>query len=127
MSRGFHTLAELLDWLGMSPPGTMLSAVEVRRLMVAVTGDDEAIRGHDAIALPGSGDWKERLWCAPAATRIGVEQLAEALGRSSSWVYKHTSLRSGSVPIPHRRLGTGKLEFVVSDIREWITQMEVIA
>lgn len=68
--------------------------------------------------------WRERLWSAPADTRLNVRELAEALGQSVSWVYKHTSPRSGQVQLPHRQLANGKLAFLAGEIRTWLGQTE---
>ena len=69
--------------------------------------------------------WKERLWSCHCETRLGVRELAEAVGRSRSWVYRHTSPKSGFPLIPHRKLD-GELVFVVSEIREWLMLHEEI-
>lgn len=68
--------------------------------------------------------WRERLWSVPADTRLNVRELAEALGQSVSWVYKHTSRRSGRVQLPHRQLANGKLTFLAGEIRTWLAQTE---
>ncbi|MDH5761268.1 MAG: helix-turn-helix domain-containing protein [Gemmatimonadota bacterium] len=66
--------------------------------------------------------WREKLWTAPAETRIGVRELAEALGRSTSWVYKRFSAKADH-PIPHRRIG-GEVVVTVKELREWIRRHE---
>lgn len=71
--------------------------------------------------------WRERLWSVPADTRLNVRELAEALGQSVSWVYKHTSPRSGQVLLPHRQLTNGKLAFLAGEIRSWLTETEAVA
>lgn len=68
--------------------------------------------------------WRELLWTAPAAARLNVRDLAEALGQSTSWVYKHTA--SSANPIPHRRLAGGKLQFLAGEVRAWVQQQEAM-
>lgn len=75
--------------------------------------------------------WRERLWTAPAETRIGPAEVCEAMGRPRSWLYRHTSKRSTTGEgaysrIPHRKL-EGDLVFVVGEVREWIRQNEDVA
>jgi predicted DNA-binding transcriptional regulator AlpA len=67
--------------------------------------------------------WRERLWTCPPETRLGVVELVEAIGRPKSWIYRHTSAKSGLELLPHRLL-EGALVFTASDIREWVTVHE---
>jgi predicted DNA-binding transcriptional regulator AlpA len=67
--------------------------------------------------------WRERLWVVPDETRLGVRELAEALGRPRSWVYRHTSKRSGLQLLPHRKLD-GDVVFVAAEIRAWVASHE---
>jgi len=69
--------------------------------------------------------WRERLWICPAETRVGVEELAEALGKSRSWIYKRTQASAGDGMLPFRRLH-GELTFRVGEIRSWLAQEEVV-
>ena len=69
--------------------------------------------------------WRERLWICPAETRIGVDELAEALGRSRSWVYKRTQASAGDDMLPCRRL-QGELAFRVGEVRSWLSRHEVV-
>ena len=73
---------------------------------------------------PTVGSWRERLWDVPADTRLGVEEVAEAVGRSKSWVYRHTSEKSGLPQLPHRKLD-GVLEFPAGELRTWIQRHEM--
>src|SRR5688500_12817982 len=43
-------------------------------------------------APPAPPAWREKLWTCPEATRLGVVELAEAVGRPKSWVYRLTSV-----------------------------------
>lgn len=68
--------------------------------------------------------WRSRLWTEPPDRRIGVEEVAEAFGRSTSWVYKHVSPNvAGALPV--RRFG-GELVFLVGELRSWLEQDETI-
>ena len=69
--------------------------------------------------------WRERLWLVPAETRMGVNELAEALGRSKSWVYKRTQGRAGEELLPYRKLD-GELQFVVGEIRTYLHEREEV-
>jgi hypothetical protein len=68
--------------------------------------------------------WRERLWTAPAETRLGVTELCEALGRSKSWLYRHTGPKAKE-KIPCRRLD-GELLFTVGEVRAWIREREEV-
>ena len=63
--------------------------------------------------------WRERLWTCSPDVRLGVIELAEALGRSKAFVYRLTRSRA----IPHRKLD-GELVFRVGDVRAWLAQHE---
>lgn len=60
--------------------------------------------------------WRERIWLAPPETRLGVDELAEALGRSRKFIYRRLN-------IPRQRLD-GVLMFKAGDIRTWIKRTE---
>ncbi len=70
-------------------------------------------------APPAPPSWRERLWSCPADTRLGVLEIAEALGRSKAFVYRLTRTKD----IPHRKLD-GELVFRAGDIREWVQRRE---
>ena len=67
--------------------------------------------------------WRERLWVCDPATRLGVEELAEATGKPKSWVYAHTKKSCRCVPLPHRRLD-GTLVFLAGELRPWLLAHE---
>jgi predicted DNA-binding transcriptional regulator AlpA len=75
--------------------------------------------------IPVPTTWRERLWTVPAETRLGVVEVAEALNRPRSWVYRHTSTRTGLSRLPHRKLDS-ELEFLAGEIRKWIKRNEEI-
>jgi hypothetical protein len=63
--------------------------------------------------------WRERLWEVPADCRLNVVDLAEALGRPKSFVYRYTRQHL----IPCRELD-GRLIFRAGDIRTWWSEHE---
>ncbi len=60
--------------------------------------------------------WRERLWTAPAESRIGRDELLEAVGRPASWLYRHTSQKGDCARIPHRKMDS-ELVFVVGEVQ----------
>lgn len=67
--------------------------------------------------------WRERLWTCPPETRLGVCEVAEALGRPKSWVYRAVSAKRGPCRLPCRRLD-GELVFEAGTVRTWIARTE---
>jgi predicted DNA-binding transcriptional regulator AlpA len=114
------TLDELATWAASAPAGTLVPVEHLRECL--------AVRSHEALeaasASPALVTWRERLWTVPAETRLGVRELGEALGRPRSWVYRHSSKRSGLALLPFRKLD-GELVFLAGEIRTWITRNEV--
>src|SRR5207247_3862568 len=78
-----------------------------------------------ALSAPAPATWRERLWTVPPETRIGVAELAEALGRPPSWVWRHTGPKAPGARLPHRKL-EGELVFVVSEIRQYVREHETV-
>jgi hypothetical protein len=72
-----------------------------------------------AIAAPKS--WRERLWTCDPNVRLGVVELAEALGRSKAFVYRLTRQRA----ITFRKLD-GVLTFRAGDVRIWLPKRETL-
>ena len=97
----------ILDRLGLDPPAAL----------AALPVPDEA--------APAACAWPSRLWTVPAETRLGVRELAEAVGRPRSWVYRHTAPAGDLAPIPHRRLD-GLLSFVAGEVRDWLRANEEV-
>ena len=107
-------LRELVAWLAAAPAGTLLSAASLAERLASVEGP--------SVAPPREIEpqtWRERLWTVPAGTRLGVPEVAEAVGRTRSWVYRRTSPKSVKAPLPHTRLD-GELVFEAGQLREWL-------
>ena len=102
------------------PPG---SAVPVPRevLLELVTSQKGAEPTVSPVAAPVT--WRERLWTCPGDTRLGVRELAEALGRPRSWVYRAVAGKREAKRLPAFRFG-GELSFEAGAVREWIEQQE---
>ncbi len=112
------SVAELLAALRQMPPGTMVPAAEMATHLEEVSPMGDPTPGHGS-----DPTWMERLWTAPPETRIGVRELADAMGRPRSWVYRRTAPNGERAPIPHRKLDS-ELVFVVEEIRSWVRQHE---
>lgn len=121
------TLEDLRLWLARAPDGTTVDAAVMRRLLDQLEGTIEPERPALAVVEPSPPSWREKLWTVPAETRIGRVELLEAVGKTASWLYRHTAekRKPGTPRIPHRKLD-GELVFVVGEIRTWIRQHEEI-
>jgi hypothetical protein len=112
---GPGSLAAVVAWLHEAPAGITLDRSTALAML------EPLLTTHGAAAPPtpdiAPSTWKERIWGAPAETRIGVAEVAEAMGRSKSWVYHRVG------QIPHRKLD-GELVFVVGELRLWIRDNE---
>src|SRR5205823_4028933 len=87
--------------------------------MLQVSLDDEfRAMVREAIAdalkdLPtGSTSWRERVYTCPGPTLLSVGDVAEAVGRTKAFVYRHTRNKT----IRCRRLD-GELVFLAGDVR----------
>lgn len=117
-----RTVADVIAWLELAPTGTLLPVAGLLEQLRAVTPD----RAPEMAVVDSPTTWRERLWTVPPETRLGVPELAEAIGRPKSWVYRHCSRRSGLPLLPHRKLD-GETLFVVGEIRRWVAEHEEIA
>jgi len=75
--------------------------------------------------VPGA-TWRERLWTCPPDTRLGVREVAEAVGRPRSWVYRACAAKRGPGRLRARRLD-GELVLLASEVRDWLTRQEAPA
>lgn len=117
-----QTLRELLSWLAAAPPGTALDAAALCSLLAEMADTPE--REPEPVGEAGSWrpTWRERLWTAPAETRIGRAELLEAVGRPPSWLYRHTGAKAAH-RIPHRKIDR-ELTFLVGEVRAWLRERE---
>jgi len=114
-----RSIGEFQAWLQASPPGTMVDARVVAQALSAVPPTAGPSPAEEAAS------WRVRLWVVPPDTRLGVAELLEALGRTRSWLYRHTGPRSPGVRIPHRKL-EGELVFLAGEIRSWVVENEEV-
>jgi hypothetical protein len=116
------TLAGFLEWLSVAPSGVMLSAEQTYQQLRAIADAEEPAAIPPT--LPQEATWREKLWTVPTDTRMTVPDVAEAIGRPLSWVYRHTSVKSaGEQRLPHRKMD-GELLFVAGEIRAWLLDHE---
>jgi hypothetical protein len=109
------SVAEFIGWLRRAPAGTTLAAERVLEILEADAPAAPSPQRVDVCKLT----WRERFWGVNPEMRIGVAELAESLGRPKSYIYRHTSRKSGLPLLPHRRLD-GDLVFVVGEVRRWV-------
>ena len=113
------SLHDLLAWLEAAPAGTIVPASTIAERL----GSLLAGVARPVAPPPTPHSWRERLWEVPAETRLGIHEVAEALGRSRSWIYRRTGPRSRMDQIPHHKLD-GELIFVAGELREWLRQRQ---
>ena len=73
-------------------------------------------------ALDSCADWRSRIWSCPPETRLGVREVAEALGRGPDFVYRAVSPKS-VLRLPHAKMG-GELVYTAGAVRAWIQAVE---
>jgi len=110
--------AALRDWLRRAPDGTTLTAAAVLDVL-----EREPVATSPVPAPVTFISWRERLWTCAAETRLGVTEVMEATGKGKSWVYRHTSAKSGVSIMPHRKID-GELVFRAGEFRAWLEQQE---
>ena len=111
--------SELVRWLRQAPAGTLVQAAEIAQLLT----DAETVEEQPDNAVLVT--WRERLWTCPPDTRLGRAELLEALGRSISWLYRHTGPKAKYARIPCRKLDN-ELVFVAGEVRTWLSEQEEI-
>lgn len=116
------TLSGFLDWLAIAPPGVLLNAGQTFQHLKAIVGAEEPAAIPPT--LPAEATWREKLWTVPNEARMTVPDVAEAIGRPVSWVYRHTSVKCSPVErLPHRKMDS-ELLFVAGEIRAWLVDHE---
>jgi len=119
------TLRELRAWAEAAPRGATVPVDALAELLSGLEDEtNPVIPGPQGSPEPVSRTWRERLWIVPAETRIGVHELAEALKRPRSWIYRRTSAKADG-RLPHRKLG-GELLFTAGEIRAWLREHEEV-
>lgn len=119
-----QTLSELRRWAASAPAGTNIPVASLAEMLADF---DELSRRRDkpeepSDATQGPSSWRERLWTVPAETRLGVHELAEALDRPKSWIYRRTGEKAED-RLPHRKQG-GELVFLAGEVRTWVRDNE---
>lgn len=125
-----RTLAELHWWATEAPEGTTIAVSALARLLEGLESRGER---HGKEPEPGSmkllevepEPWRSRLWSVPAETRLSVDEVAEAVGRSKHWVYRATAEGKGRERLPARKLD-GRLEITAGELRAWIRDREEV-
>ena len=115
------TLDELRRRAAAAPSGTLLAIESLREVL-----------GHPKTESNSKPELDQReassrlllLWTADPKTRMGRDELLEAVGKSRSWFYKGTGPKAAD-RIPRRRLD-GELVFVVGEVRLWLRDREQI-
>ena len=118
------TLEELQRWAASAPPGTSIPVASLAELLGGLEDETGPRSVPEEPSEPVSRTWRERLWTVPAETRLGVHELAEALNRPKSWIYRRTGEKAED-RIPHRKQG-GELVFAAGEVRAWLRADEEI-
>ena len=114
------TELELREWLAGAPPGTLVPAGVLAQALASGWSADRSSPGTQE-----SPSWRERLWLVPPDTRLGAAELLDAIGRTRSWLYRHTGPNSPGSRIPHRKLD-GELVFLAGEVRQWLQDTEQV-
>ncbi len=117
---GAPELNSLIAWLRDAPTGTTVDAAVIAARLERWTEFPDTASVDTA-----EPTWREKLWTAPAESRIGRDELLEAVGRPASWLYRHTSQKGDCARIPHRKMDS-ELVFVVGEVRQWLCEHEEI-
>ena len=118
----FPTLAELHRWCSDSPPGATLPVASLAETLAGLLAVEEPDIAPTTPVAAAPESWRVLLWTVHPETRLTPDDVAEAFGRSRSWVYKRTS--KGADPrLPHRKLD-GCLTFTAGELRAWVREHE---
>lgn len=121
MSR-FDSLADLQRWCMDAPEGTRLSARQLAAELDRLAGEPEPETPAETPVEPAETTWRTKLWTCPAETRLGLQELREALDVSESWVYSRTK-QDADPRLPHGKFG-GSLVFKAGEVRAWLRDHE---
>ena len=115
-------ISELLSWARQAPPGTTIPAASLVDVLAAEENGGDTPPVSEPSPTPPPTTWADQLWLVPAERRIGARELAQALGRSRSWVYGRLT---GEGAIPHAKLD-GELTFKAGEVRAWLRGTEEV-
>ena len=119
-----NDLADLRAWVDAAPSGTMIPAAELAGLLADFDVRQPAQTAAESPERAANLSWRVLLWTVDSETRIGRDEILEAVGRPVSWLYRHTG-EAATHRIPHRKLH-GQLVFVVGEVRRWLRDREEI-
>jgi hypothetical protein len=126
------TLADRLRALADALPdgaSVTLSAAQLRAWLAEESTAPLMRVSPEIIAPTSAEDWRARFWSCPDETRLGVRELAEALGRSADWCYRACSPKWATArrrdPLPCSRLD-GVLVFRAGAVRRWVQSSEIV-
>ena len=107
----------LRDLLTAMPADTRFTPAGVLELL-----DRHNTHGAATVSLVGpeavqGGTWVTWFWSCSPNTRVGVSELAEALGRKRTFVY--AAVYDDDDPLPGKKL-VGQWSFKVGDVRAWV-------
>lgn len=123
--RTYERRAAEAEAVGATAPLARVFAAFVDDLReVAADGPDDPDASDAEPGAPVEWTWRERLWACPAETRLTVDDVAEALGRSPSWVYKRTAPSADPEDRLPARKAHGGLVFTAGELRTWIRDHE---
>ena len=109
-----------------TPTGTLFSREGVLEILdrIATGPTGPSTGGVATNGAPRVEDmpWPERLWVVPPDTRLGTQEIGEALRRSKSTIY-HQSRRKKD-PLPVKKLHGGLLSITAGDLCAWIVRNE---
>ena len=112
-----RTPGQWLDWVMQAPEGTRIPAEVVQRIL------EDVAYPPDPQPEAEPATWRERIWTCPDETRLLIEDVMEAMGRSRDTIYRLT--RREEDPLPCRKLD-GRLVFVARQVRAWMEAAEYV-
>ncbi len=112
-----RTPGQWLDWVMQAPEGTRIPAEVVQRIL------EDVAYPPDPQPEAEPATWRERIWTCPDETRLLIEDVMEAMGRSRDTIYRLT--RREEDPLPCRKLD-GRLVFVAGQVRAWMEAAEYV-
>jgi predicted DNA-binding transcriptional regulator AlpA len=90
--------------------------IDLTLLMTQVT---ETVR--EAVAAEARPGWRERLWSCEPKTRLWLDEVSEAMGKSKAAV--RALIRRHGLPCRRRH---GELVFLAGEVREWMRVQEQV-